>query len=399
MAVARRGLGVTVVEPGGSRFGTSSANAGHLVPSHVVPFAAPGMVRAGLRSLVVRDGAFAVSPRVWPTITPWLWRFARSATTANVAAGVPVLQALLDLTVAEVARLGIIRPELDHSTDGILQVSSSQSGLGAALREAEGWARWGVRSEVLLGDALRAAEPAVRPDVLGGVHLLDDGRFDPARLLDAVIADGAEHGVVTVDGDVHRLEPTTAGVRVHSSVGVLRAGRVVVCAGVWTPALCRGLGVRLPITAARGDSITLSYGDDVPRPRRAMLLVDQHIALNPLADGLRLTAGYRLTNVRDRDVHAGRTRRIVRDAADAIALDADHPVERPWTGLRPATPDGLPCIGPLPAAPAVFVAAGHGMLGSTTGPGTGEMVAAMLTGTDLPSDPVPVSPARFGRVR
>jgi D-amino-acid dehydrogenase len=130
-----------------------------------------------------------------------------------------------------------------------------------------------------------------------------------------------------------------------------------------------------------------------------MLLVDQRIALNPLDHGLRLTSGYRLTNVGDREVHLGRSRRIIRDAAAALAVAVDHPVERPWTGLRPATPDGMPCIGPLPGAPSVFVAAGHGMLGSTTGPGTGEMVAAMLAGTELPADPAPVSPARFGRAR
>ena len=67
-SAARRGMSVIVVEPGAGTFGTSSANAGHLVPSHVVPFASPGMVRAGLHSLLVRDGAFAVAPRVLPRI-------------------------------------------------------------------------------------------------------------------------------------------------------------------------------------------------------------------------------------------------------------------------------------------------------------------------------------------
>ena len=70
-----------------------------------------------------------------------------------------------------------------------------------------------------------------------------------------------------------------------------------------------------------------------------------------------------------------------------------------WTGLRPATPDGLPIIGALASAPSVIVAAGHGMLGSSTGAGTGEVVAALLAGDTLPFDVATVSPDRFTRVR
>jgi glycine/D-amino acid oxidase-like deaminating enzyme len=38
------------------------------------------------------------------------------------------------------------------------------------------------------------------------------------------------------------------------------------------------------------------------------------------------------------------------------------------------------------------------MLGTTTGPGTGELVAAMVAGDDLPVDVGPLSPNRFGRL-
>jgi D-amino-acid dehydrogenase len=68
-----------------------------------------------------------------------------------------------------------------------------------------------------------------------------------------------------------------------------------------------------------------------------------------------------------------------------------------WTGLRPATPDGLPIVGALPNAPCVLVASGHGMLGSSSGPGTGEVVAALLAGDELPFDPTVVAPGRFAR--
>lgn len=395
-AAARRGMSVLLVEPGGRTSGTSSANAGHLVPSHRVPFAAPGMVRAGLHSLITRDGAFAISPRVMWRISPWLWRFARNSTAANVARGAPVLAALLDATVAEVHRLRDEGAALDFADGGIVQVCTTTATLTSMRHEAQEWGRWGVRTEEWSAQELLAAEPSVRPGAAGAVVLADDGRFDPAALMAAVTDEGLRRGVRTLDARVHRIEPTDdRAAVVHTSDGAVRAGQVVVAAGAWTSGLCEQLGVRLPIVAARGDSVTLAPGVGA-LPTRAMLLVDQRLAINPLSAGLRITGGFGLTSTADRAVHDRRSRRLVQRASVVLDVPADAQPARRWTGLRPATPDGLPVIGRLPGAPAVLVAAGHGMLGSSTGLGTGEMVAAMLAGAPVGIDVTPLSPARFG---
>ena len=394
-SVARRGMSVIVVEPMSVTFGTSSANAGHLVPSHRVPFASPGMVRAGLRSLATRDGAFAIAPRAALGLVPWLWRFARSSTQANVARGVPVLRHLLESTVDELHRLRAAGFSFDGADDGILQVCSSAAGLKGLQHEAAVWGEWGVRTEALGATALRVEEPLLNDSVVGAVRLADDGRFDPALLLAAVTQEGDLHGVETLAARVARIEPRSdESARVHTSDGVLDARRVVVAAGVWTPSLCRALGVRLPIVAARGNSVTLP---DTARPNSPMLLVEQRMALSPLAQGLRLTGGFRLTRPNDRAVDPKRSRELVQRAAQVLTIHADTPPANEWTGLRPATTDGLPIIGALAGAPSVMVAAGHGMLGSTTGPGTGEVVAALLAGDALPFDAATVSPERFTR--
>lgn len=295
---AQAGVQVTVVEAHGATFGTSSANAGHLVPSHRVPFAAPGMVKAGLHSLLTRDGAFAISPRVMWRITPWLWRFARHSTEANVARGVPVLAALLDTTFQEVQRLRADGAALDFADGGIVQVCTGPRSLAGLLHEADEWARWGVRTERWSAADLAAAEPTLRT--------------------------------------------STAG---------------------------------------------------------AVLLVDQRLAVSPLSSGLRITGGFALTSSKDRAVSARRSQQLVRRAAEVLDMPATATPTRPWTGLRPATPDGLPMIGRLPHAPSVLVAAGHGMLGSSTGLGTGVAVAALLTGAPAIIDEAVVSPARFARGR
>lgn len=394
-SAARRGMSVHLLEAGGATEGSSAGNAGHMVPSHVVPFAAPGMVRSGITSLLRRDGAFAVSHHAGAGIVPWLWQFARSTTEANVARGVPALKALLDLTADEIERLATSGARLDAARTGLLQVCSSDASMREAEHEVATFQRWGVRARLLSAADMREAEPALRHGVRGGVELVDDGRFDPAGLLAAVWAEAAAHGATAATAHVQRIEVVgDRQVRVITDEGIVDARQVVVAAGVWTPELCTPFGPRLPIRPARGNSVTMPDG---PRLRLPLLLTDQRLAVNPLADGLRITGRFELTSPSHRAISERRTKELVRRAAQVLDLAADAPPQHQWTGLRPATPDGLPIIGRMPGASAVVVAAGHGMLGSTAGPGTGEAVAAILTGSTPVVEDHIVSPARFAR--
>jgi D-amino-acid dehydrogenase len=59
------------------------------------------------------------------------------------------------------------------------------------------------------------------------------------------------------------------------------------------------------------------------------------------------------------------------------------------------TYDGLPCIGPVPRLRNAYVAAGHGMLGVSTSPATGRLIAELITGAEPHIDPSPYSVNRF----
>jgi D-amino-acid dehydrogenase len=62
------------------------------------------------------------------------------------------------------------------------------------------------------------------------------------------------------------------------------------------------------------------------------------------------------------------------------------------------TPDGMPIVGRAPADDRVILATGHGMLGITLAPLTGEHIATLARGLDLGSDLAPLRPERFRRV-
>jgi D-amino-acid dehydrogenase len=70
-------------------------------------------------------------------------------------------------------------------------------------------------------------------------------------------------------------------------------------------------------------------------------------------------------------------------------------IEERWFGWRPMTFDGVPIIDFAPAMGNVVIAAGHNMIGMSTGPGTGKLVAEMVGGSSTFIDARPYSLARF----
>jgi len=74
---------------------------------------------------------------------------------------------------------------------------------------------------------------------------------------------------------------------------------------------------------------------------------------------------------------------------------ADVRVADTWSGLRPATPDGLPVIGPGALA-GLFHAAGLFRNGILLGPLVGEIVAGLVLGEAPPVDLTAFAPSRFG---
>jgi D-amino-acid dehydrogenase len=398
-SLARRGAEVTVLDPGPPREGSSAANAGHLVPSHIIPFASPGMVGAGLRSLARRDGAFAINPRLRRQLAPWLAQFAAASTEANVRRGAPALEWLLGTSMSEVDRLVASGVELDHARDGLIQVFTRPESLEGARHEAAHMRELGYPAEEMSLDDLYDAEPLVH-DAAGAILLTRDGRLNPALLLEALLAEavglGAELRTATVTGIA------TGPTAVVTTEGPIPADQVVLAAGVWTPGLAAtvpaadGWTPRLPILPAKGYSVTVTDVDAVPA--RPLLLMDQRLAVTPMGNGLRITGRFELTGPADRGIPAPRTDALLDGARAALTLPADARSTQPWSGLRPATPDGLPVIGRIAPGSPVVVASGHGMLGTTTGPGTGELVAAMVAGEALPLDVSPLSPERFGRL-
>ncbi|WP_218023319.1 NAD(P)/FAD-dependent oxidoreductase [Nocardia altamirensis] len=278
---------------------------------------------------------------------------------------------------------------------GIILTYKTARGFAEAGRSVARAVAGGVPLRVLDAGELDELEPKTRFDIAGALYNAEGAYLrvpefihEFARMLRALGVDIREHTAVT-DFEVG------AGTirRLHTTSGEFRGRDVVLAAGAWSTECARMAGIELLLQPIKGYSVTV----DMPPggPGRPVLLSEGRIALVPLGDRLRIGGTLELTGMHT-TVSARRLDGMLRTVRDYLPDWAETPIHETWSGLRPATPDGLPLIGR--AGPRnLLVAAGYGHIGMGLAPAAGELVAHLLAGTQPVLDPIPLRPDRFGR--
>ena len=380
---AERGLRVTVVDRASpTDDGCSFGNVGMIVPSHVVPLAAPGMVSMGLRYMLSPESPFYVRPRPSLDLLRWGVRFWRAANARHVARAAPVLR---DLHLASRACFEDLARTHDIGLvqRGLLMLCRTAHGLAEETRAAEHARSLGVPADVLGPSEAQALEPEVRLDVTGAVHYPLDCHLTPARLM-AALRESLERSSVrfvwnaSVTGWRKREGRVEAAI---TSQGELAADEFVLAAGVWSVPVARDLGLSLPMQAGKGYSLTL------PAPRRlpalCAILSEARVAVTPMGGALRVGGTMELTGI-DTTVDERRVRGIAKAVPQYLPDFAASDFEGvpAWCGLRPCSPDGLPYVGRTHRFRNLSIATGHSMMGVSLAPITGRLVADVLSGTD-----------------
>jgi D-amino-acid dehydrogenase len=114
--------------------------------------------------------------------------------------------------------------------------------------------------------------------------------------------------------------------------------------------------------------------------------------MTPMEQGLRVTSGVELTD-RDAPSNYAQLEAVVPLARSVVEFG--EPVGEIWRGARPTLPDSLPMIGPAPRHTGLWCAFGNQHIGFTTGPATGEAIAAMISGARPSFDTTAFSPKRY----
>jgi len=370
---------VTVIEKQPrQRDGCSFGNAGMIVPSHFIPLAAPGMVALGLKWMWNPESPFYIKPRLDLDLMTWGLEFWKAATKARVEAAAPVLR---DLSL--LSRQCYEELDLDFGLvkKGLLMLCKKQQTLDEEAHMAAMANHLGIPAEVLDAKATAALDPTVTMEVCGSVFFPKDCHLAPGRFIAAVEAELVKLGVDMLwETEVCGFEVEGGVLRaVKTSKGQVEGQEVVLCSGVWSAELAKELGLKLPMQAGKGYSLTLTNPKQLPE--LCSICTEARLAVTPMDGALRVGGTMEMAGT-DESITPRRVRGITRAFPNFFPAfsESDFADVKPWSGLRPVSPDGMPYIGRTQRWKNLTIATGHAMMGLSLAPATGKIVADVLSG-------------------
>jgi len=391
-----QGRSVRLIEKLGICAGSSYGNAGLVSSTYAIPLAAPGVLSKGLRWMLNPEGPFYIKPRPDLELIRWLWRFRGACNKEKMHRTIKVL---IELWKAG----GHLHGQLNnnHSTDfgyehnGRLLLFRSQAEMEREIKYSKLLGEYGVKSRILNATEVKDMEPYLQPDIVGGIFLESYAHLSPDRFV-LEMARLAEKKGAALQTGTEVLGFETDGGRISSVIttrGDFSPNQVVLAAGSWSALLAGELGVRLPIQAAKGYSVTVKKTPTMPS--RPLSLGEVKVAVTPMGDRLRFTSTFELSGL-EFSVDRRRIAAIRSAVNDYLYGVEDVDLIEIWRGLRPTTPDSLPLIGRSKKIKNLIVASGHGMLGMAHGPITGLLVSQIIAAADTSLDLTPFRVERFG---
>ena len=330
------------------------------------------------------------------------------ATQASAGVLAPYIEAregspFLDLTVRGlglfdnfiervIAESGLPVP---YRRTGTLDIATDDREMSALRTTAEVLARRDVAALLLDAQAVRAEEPQLGDGAVGGLMIESHGFVAAGDLTRALVAAARRLGAQLIEPSrVRRITRLHGDMIVETDRGSLTSNAVVLAAGCWSGqiAIDGNVHATVPVRPVRGQLLHLGW---TGTPLRRVTWSGR-CYLVPWDDGTLLVgATVEEAGFDERTTVAG-----VRDLLDAVCEVVPHA----WTagfrgarvGLRPATPDNLPVIGPSGAVPNLMYATGHYRNGVLLAPLTAQLVADAMLDNRIDPMLAPLSPSRFG---
>jgi len=336
--------------------------------------------------------------------------------TSSVAAGMlaPVTEVeygeddLLALNLASVAAWPGFAAELEALTGlpaglnrtGTLSVAYDVDDAAAIRRLAEYQRRLGLEVEELTGRETRKREPLLAAGVTAGVWVAGDHSVDNRQTVAALLRATELVGVRLIRQRVTRIlttGTTATGVQLESG-DTITAPQIVAAAGPWSAQL-EGIPQELlpPVRPLKGEILRLR----VPEAYRPAL----HHTVRATARGFavylvprpggELVVGATTSELGyDTRVLAGGVFSLLRDARMILPITDELELVESVAGLRPATPDNAPILGPS-GIDGLLWATGHYRNGVLLTPITAQVIAETVQTGAVPELAAPFLASRF----
>ncbi len=269
---------------------------------------------------------------------------------------------------------------------------------------------FGLEVEVVGPAEIRSRYPLLNLDgVVGGVFLPKDGQTNPIDTTLALAKGARMRGARIVEGvKVERiLVENGRAVGVRTPLGEVRAGTVVIAAGMWSFWLARDIGVHLPLHAAEHFYIVTEPIEELPRDLPVLRVPDECAYVKE-------DAGKILLGCFEPEAKPWGMDGIPEDHAfETLPEDLDHfapilematkrlPIlERAgiatfFNGPESFTPDDRYLLGETAEVRDLFVACGMNSIGIQSSGGVGKVLAEWIRDRRMPVDLLDVDVQRM----
>lgn len=395
--LTKAGHKVTIIEQTEMKDGCSYGNAGMIVPSHLIPLAAPGMISKGIRWMFNSSSPFYVKPRLSGDLIKWGYHFYKSATKEHVAKSAPALKELSLLSKSMFKQLSTELPfDFGYHERGLLMLYQTKETEHEEMETAALANAHGIEAHIISAEEVQKLEPDVRVKVRGGVYFPGDAHVTPQLLVNQLKAYLKDKGV-----EIKDQTTVTDFIIEAGKIKVVKTDKaeysfdeVVLATGSWSAIVAAKLNLSLPMQAGKGYSFTLQNVEK--NVRIPSIFLEARVAITPMGNTLRFGGTMEITGI-DHSISMNRVKGIVDSIPNYYPdMKVNMPKEEEvWHGLRPCSPDGMPYIGKLTNLKNVTIATGHSMMGLSLGPGTGKLVAEIIGDEKLSIGVQAFNPERF----
>lgn len=282
--------------------------------------------------------------------------------------------------------------DLQRSQPGGLMACLNEDELDARvrdLRRLHNAAPDCAEVETLDHAAMRELLPQVGPDVVGGTYCRHDGHVNSLRLFRALHMTVQRRGVsYRPNAAVDSIVPAAGGFRLITQAGEVRAGKVVLAAGLANARLAPMVGLHAPVRPQRGQvMVTEKLAPFLRHPLGTIRQTDEGgVMIGDSKEEVGLDDGN----------DAGVLGKIAARAVKVLPMLARAQLVRSWGALRVMSPDGYPVYDRSVAYPGAYVVTCHS--GVTLAAIHADVIAGAIASDEWPAEIAAFGAGRFASV-